>query len=124
MYISVVLWSNLHVVYLFTYLKINLIICIINVGEIGITLSVGWAEPRDPFSQDDIRASEQAMLWDFGIWAHPVVFGDYPDIVKSRVGNNSLHQNFTKSRLPEFTDEEKHMIKSIVYCFCMTVHSM
>ncbi|VDI50812.1 lactase-phlorizin hydrolase, partial [Mytilus galloprovincialis] len=81
-------------------------------GEVGITLNVGWAEPRNPYNQDDIEASEQALMFDFGWFASPVVYGDYPDLMKWSVGNNSKIQSIPSSRLPEFSESEKLLIKN------------
>ncbi|VDI62105.1 lactase-phlorizin hydrolase, partial [Mytilus galloprovincialis] len=80
-------------------------------GQVGITLNVGWAEPLDPYDPSHVEASERSMQFDFGWFANPIMFGDYPDVMKSRVRNNSLLQNLAKSRLPEFTAEEQRYLK-------------
>ena len=67
----------------------------------------------DPYNPTHIEASERALQFDFGWFAGPVVKGDYPDVMKWRVGNNSVLQNFTKSRLPEFSKEERIMVKGL-----------
>ncbi len=40
-----------------------------------------------------------------------MINGDYPEEMKWKVGNKSIAQGLEKSRLPEFTEDEKAMIK-------------
>ena len=84
---------------------------ILGQGQVGITLNSGWSEPQDPYNPHHIEASERALQFDFGWFASPVMHGDYPDVMKWRVGNNSIIQNLPKSRLPEFTDDQKAFLK-------------
>lgn len=42
---------------------------------------------------------------------HPLVFGDYPEEVKTTVAKRSKEQNYTRSRLPVFTKEEIEFTK-------------
>jgi beta-glucosidase len=70
-------------------------------GKIGITLDLSSFEPFDPKNPLDIQAVERAATWHAAWFADPVYFGDYPQIMKERVG----------SRLPSFTEEEKKLLK-------------
>ncbi|ESO98171.1 hypothetical protein LOTGIDRAFT_174304 [Lottia gigantea] len=80
-------------------------------GKISITLNGNWAEPLNPVSLSDYEASDWTMQFVYGWFGHPVyVDGDYPDIMKERVGQISRKQGFNESRLPTFTDKEKSMI--------------
>ena len=73
------------------------------------------------YNPEDLEASERAANFDLGWFAHPIyINGDYPDVMKWKVGNKSQEQGYKKSRLPEFTDEEKQMIKGIF----RFIHSM
>lgn len=45
------------------------------------------------------------------MFANPIVHGNWPDIVVSRVEERSTNENFTRSRLPQFTDDEIVSIK-------------
>jgi beta-glucosidase len=72
-----------------------------NGGEIGITLDSPWLVPLDPTSQRDIEATARAMTWHLAWYADPLYVGDYPQVMKERVGD----------RLPKFTDEEKELLK-------------
>lgn len=81
-------------------------------GYIGITLNIVWKEPLDPNNSLDVMAAERSMNFDLGWFANPIyVDGDYPDVMKKQVLYKSLQQGFPKSRLPEFTEEEKLRVK-------------
>ncbi|KAJ8982300.1 hypothetical protein NQ317_001160 [Molorchus minor] len=41
----------------------------------------------------------------------PIIEGDYPELIKTVVAQNSEEEGLSKSRLPDFTDEEKAMMK-------------
>ncbi len=69
-------------------------------GKIGITNNCDWREPKTD-SPADKEAAERALQFFLGWFADPVYFGDYPDVMKSRLGE----------RLPEFTNEEKELLK-------------
>ena len=69
-------------------------------GIIGITNNCDWREPFTS-SQDDKDAAERALLFFVGWFADPIYLGDYPQVMKDRLGE----------RLPEFTPEEKFLIK-------------
>jgi beta-galactosidase len=73
-------------------------------GKIGITLNIDWSEPAP--SDDATKraqnqeAADRALAFCAGWFADPIYFGDYPDIMKQRVGD----------RLPKFTDAEKALL--------------
>ena len=69
-------------------------------GIIGITNNCDWREPLTD-SIDDQKAAERALLFFVGWFADPIFLGDYPQVMKDRLG----------ARLPVFTQEEKSMIK-------------
>lgn len=69
-------------------------------GTIGITNNCDWREPLTN-SQEDKAAAERALQFFLGWFADPVYFGDYPQVMKDRLGD----------RLPEFTPEEAMMLK-------------
>ncbi|XP_070577049.1 cytosolic beta-glucosidase-like [Ptychodera flava] len=80
-------------------------------GEVGITLNSDWNEPHNRSNPDHVAASDQAMQFNLGWFAHPIYKnGDYPEIMKTRIANISAQQGYPKSRLPEFTEEEKAYI--------------
>jgi beta-glucosidase len=69
-------------------------------GKIGISINCDWREPLTN-SQADQEAAERALLFFAGWFADPIWLGDYPEIMKQRVGY----------KLPQFTDSEKQLIK-------------
>ncbi|GAB9470947.1 Beta-galactosidase [Globisporangium polare] len=74
-------------------------------GRIGITNNCDWREPKptdDPAqAKASAEAAERSLLFNLGWFADPVYLGDYPQVMKDRVGD----------RLPKFTDEEKKLVK-------------
>lgn len=90
-------------------------------------MNVGWSEPDDPFNPDHLKASERALQFDFGWFAHPIVInGNYPQVMIDKVAYKSKVQNFSESRLTPFTEDEQRMIKGkeqlhaalIRFCHC------
>ncbi|KAK1399480.1 Beta-glucosidase 24 [Heracleum sosnowskyi] len=68
-------------------------------GEIGISLVTVWYEPHENTKQD-IDASERALDFLVGWILQPMVYGDYPFIMKALVLDG----------LPTFTKEEKALV--------------
>ncbi|XAR55927.1 Beta-glucosidase, partial [Bertholletia excelsa] len=69
-------------------------------GSVGISFDVMWYEPATD-SKDDIEATQRAMDFQFGWFIEPLMFGNYPSSVVSRVG----------SRLPRFSKAESALLK-------------
>ena len=69
-------------------------------GQIGITNNCDWREPLTD-TEADKQAAERALEFFLAWFADPVYKGDYPAVMKERLGD----------RLPKFTDNEKIMIK-------------
>ncbi|KAL1268800.1 hypothetical protein QQF64_034163, partial [Cirrhinus molitorella] len=80
-------------------------------GIIGITINSDWAEPRNPYKQEDVDAAVRLVQFMIGWFAHPVFNGDYSDIMKNRIRERSLAAGRPQSRLPEFTPAEVARIK-------------
>ncbi|XP_022635277.1 beta-glucosidase 13-like [Vigna radiata var. radiata] len=68
-------------------------------GEIGIVIG---SESFEPYSSksEDVAAAERLTDFLIGWILDPVVYGDYPKIMRDLVGN----------RLPNFTEDEKNMV--------------
>lgn len=79
-------------------------------GNVGIVLVSIWYEPKTN-STEDIEAAENAVQWAFGLFAHPIYIGNWPQVMIDRIGNLSEAQGFTRSRLPSFTTDEIDLIK-------------
>ncbi|XP_036401517.1 lactase-phlorizin hydrolase [Megalops cyprinoides] len=80
-------------------------------GIISITINSDWAEPRNPYKQEDIDAAHRVVQFYIGWFAHPVFNGDYNDVMKTIIRERSLAAGLPKSRLPEFTPYEVQRIK-------------
>eukprot|EP00008_Paramoeba_atlantica_P013125 CAMPEP_0201476092 /NCGR_PEP_ID=MMETSP0151_2-20130828/1377_1 /ASSEMBLY_ACC=CAM_ASM_000257 /TAXON_ID=200890 /ORGANISM="Paramoeba atlantica, Strain 621/1 / CCAP 1560/9" /LENGTH=497 /DNA_ID=CAMNT_0047856373 /DNA_START=96 /DNA_END=1589 /DNA_ORIENTATION=+ len=71
-------------------------------GSITMTLDSTWAEPLDPTSLLDHLAARRQVDFFLGWFADPLYFGDWPSSMKFYVGD----------RLPEFTPEQKRLLKN------------
>jgi hypothetical protein len=55
-------------------------------GQVGITLNGGFAEPLNPDDPTHIEAADTDMQFGFGWFAHPIfVNGEYPPIMREKV---------------------------------------
>uniref|UniRef100_A0A2H1VWZ6 Cytosolic beta-glucosidase n=1 Tax=Spodoptera frugiperda TaxID=7108 RepID=A0A2H1VWZ6_SPOFR len=81
-------------------------------GQCGITISVNWFE-ADTDSAEDLAAAELMRQAQWGIYAEPIFSseGGFPKEFSERVAEKSAQQGFPRSRLPEFTEEEKAFVK-------------
>lgn len=69
-------------------------------GKIGISNNCDWREPKSQ-KEEDIAAATRSLEFFLGWFADPVFLGDYPQVMKDRLGN----------RLPEFSKEERALLK-------------
>ncbi len=69
-------------------------------GQIGITNNCDWREPLTNREQDK-EAAERALQFFLAWFADPIYKGDYPELMKERLGD----------KLPKFSLEEQKMIK-------------
>lgn len=58
-----------------------------------------------------------------GLWANPLYHGDFPELVKERVANRSRLEGRNSSRLPEFTEAEKRMVKGTCDFFSINIYA-
>ncbi|KAK9925477.1 hypothetical protein M0R45_033801 [Rubus argutus] len=69
-------------------------------GEIGIPIQIEWFEPYEDTPQD-VSAARRAFDFFVGWFLEPLVYGDYPFIMRALVNDG----------LPTFTDEQKELVK-------------
>ncbi|CAH8383644.1 unnamed protein product [Eruca vesicaria subsp. sativa] len=69
-------------------------------GSVGITLFAYWMVPFTS-SEEDRTATQRAKDFYLAWVLHPLVFGDYPDVMKRIV----------RERLPVFSKEESELVK-------------
>ncbi|KAI4468951.1 glycosyl hydrolase [Holotrichia oblita] len=81
-------------------------------GKVGITLHGAWREPVEP-TDEDRAASETALQMTFGWFANAIFSenGDYPTVMREKINERSEIEEFPRSRLPYFTQDEIDMIK-------------
>ena len=77
-------------------------------GKVGITLNSNWFEPK---TEEEVEAAERSLQFYFGLFAAPLVFGNWPRVVEERVRERSIEQGFNVSRLPSWTQEEQEKLR-------------
>jgi beta-glucosidase len=93
-------------------------------GMVSLSLFVCWLEPADPNSKPDQEAAKRAINFQLDFFAKPIfIDGDYPELVKSQIAYMSKKQGYPSSRLPEFTEEEKKMIKGTADFFAVQYYT-
>jgi beta-glucosidase/6-phospho-beta-glucosidase/beta-galactosidase len=70
-------------------------------AKIGIVLNADFAYPLDPSNAQDVAAADRKMQFALGWFLTPIVSGDYPTVMRERVGD----------RLPTFTADEAAIVK-------------
>lgn len=93
-------------------------------GMVSLALFAGWVEPADPNSVSDQEAGHRALAFHLDFFAKPIFLdGDYPEVVKSQIASMSKKQGYPSSRLLEFTEEEKRMIRGTADFFAVQYYS-
>jgi beta-glucosidase len=69
-------------------------------GKIGITNNCDWREPLTD-NPNDIAAAQRALEFFLGWFTDPIYLGDYPEVMRERVGE----------RLPSFNESEKALLR-------------
>ena len=70
-------------------------------GVIGMANCGDFRYPRHHNNHEDAAAAERAMLFQWGWFVDPLVYGDYPTVMRQRLGE----------RLPVFTAAERDTVR-------------
>ncbi|XP_023555111.1 cytosolic beta-glucosidase [Octodon degus] len=93
-------------------------------GMVSLSLFCIWSEPANSNSVLDQKAAQRAINFQFDFFAKPIfIDGDYPELVKSQIASMSVKQGYPSSRLFEFTEEEKKMIKGTADFFAVQYYT-
>lgn len=93
-------------------------------GVISLCPNIDWAEPKTPSDPRDLEAADRYLQFLVGWFIHPVFKnGDYPEVMKWKVGNRSELQNLPSSRLPAFTAEERDYIQGTADVFYFNTYT-
>lgn len=96
---------------------------VIQNGKIGIVSDARWYEPATNSIQDQ-KAAERIREFLVGMVAHPLLKnGDFPEVIKTYVKTISVEKNFSRSFLPEFSEDERKLIKGSVDFFGVNVYT-
>ncbi|CAH2059139.1 unnamed protein product, partial [Iphiclides podalirius] len=81
-------------------------------GQCGITISVNWFDANTESEEDQI-AAELFRQGRWGLYAEPIFSeqGGFPKELSERVAQKSMEQGYPRSRMPEFTDEERAFVR-------------
>lgn len=71
-------------------------------GQIGMTISSAYFEPWNASNPNDVQAVNTGVAFQYGWFADPMVFGDYPSEMKTLITGN---------RLPVFNNTIKALLK-------------
>ena len=76
-------------------------------GKFGVNLEAEMMWPNNTNNERDVEATRRRLIFQIDWFAEPFINGDYPQLMKDRIG----------SRLPQFTPEEKEMVKGSIDFF-------
>nr|CAH7737285.1 unnamed protein product [Callosobruchus chinensis] len=77
-------------------------------GKITIVLDSDWYEPGTPA---DEAAAEVRRQFVYGMYANPIINGNWPQVMIDRVALRSQMEHFNHSRLPAFAPVQQRMLK-------------
>ncbi|KAJ9595812.1 hypothetical protein L9F63_012996, partial [Diploptera punctata] len=94
-------------------------------GKVSIAPNIMWPIPVNTTSRDDWEATFQYLLFSVGWFTDPIYSeqGDYPSVMKQIIAENSAHQGFPHSRLPNFTKDEVEYIKGTADFFAFNCYT-
>jgi beta-glucosidase len=82
-------------------------------GRIGISNCGDFRYPATEHSESDQKAAERAMLFQWGWFVEPLVYGHYPTAMRERLCD----------RLPHFTESEQGILRGSADFFGLNYYS-
>ncbi|XP_063833461.1 myrosinase 1-like isoform X1 [Ostrinia nubilalis] len=79
-------------------------------GKLSLSNQLVWYEAS---TEEDEVWLDIAQQYSYGRFSHPIYSkeGGWPPVIEDHMRNKSSSEGFHQSRLPEFTDEEKELVK-------------
>ncbi|XP_060532763.1 myrosinase 1-like [Cylas formicarius] len=91
-------------------------------GVVSIALDHPWSEPYSD-SPLDVEAANIENQFGLGWYAHPIYHGNWPQPMIERIGNRSLLEGYTFSRLPVLSNEDVEYIKGTHDYFAINIYT-
>ncbi|KAG5877878.1 hypothetical protein JTB14_028077 [Gonioctena quinquepunctata] len=79
-------------------------------AKVSMVIDSLWFEASSD-SDADKDAAERLLQFGFGFFGHPIFIGDWPQMLKDRIGMRSQLEGLAESRLPVLSEEEIALIK-------------
>ncbi|XP_025207057.1 myrosinase 1-like [Melanaphis sacchari] len=80
-------------------------------GQISFAIDGTWFYPKDPNNPEHQKSAESAIISTFGLIAHILATGQYPDEFLKSVEKSNERENIRIERVKQFTKEEQELIK-------------
>ncbi|KAE9538904.1 hypothetical protein AGLY_005486 [Aphis glycines] len=80
-------------------------------GQVSLAMDGVWFYPKDPNNPEHQKSAEIARMSTFGLIAHVLATGKYPDEFLESIHRTSRKENIRVDRVQQFTKEEQELIK-------------
>ncbi|KAE9532071.1 hypothetical protein AGLY_010273 [Aphis glycines] len=80
-------------------------------GQISLTMDAMWFYPKDPNNPEHQKAAENARMSTFGLIAHVLATGKYPEEFLESIYRTNKRENIRAERVKQFTEKEQELIK-------------
>ncbi|XP_060872825.1 myrosinase 1-like [Metopolophium dirhodum] len=80
-------------------------------GQISLTIDGVWFYPKDPNNPEHQKAAERARISTFGLIAHVLSTGQYPDAFLETIDKTNKREKIRIDRVEQFTKNQQELIK-------------
>ncbi|KAL5242694.1 hypothetical protein ACI65C_010104 [Semiaphis heraclei] len=80
-------------------------------GQMSMCIDGVWFYPKDPNNPEHRKAAECARMSTFGLIAHVLTTGQYPDEFLETLDKTNKRENIRVERIQQFTKEQQEIIK-------------